>query len=62
MAALGRVSKFLRGRLGHIIEMRFTPTLKFVHDETFDAAQRMAALFDDPRVRADLAKTASEDD
>ena len=60
--ALNNHAKFLRGRLGHAIVMKFTPDLKFVHDETFDAAQRMAALFDDPRVRADLAKTASEDD
>src|SRR5271166_4010799 len=29
IAGLNRVSKFLRGRLGHAIEMRFTPALKF---------------------------------
>jgi ribosome-binding factor A len=60
--ALNNHRSFLRGRLGHAIDMRFTPDLKFVHDETFDAAERMARLFDDPRVQADLAKSASEDD
>jgi ribosome-binding factor A len=54
VAALGRVSKFLRGRLGHIIEMRFTPTLKFVHDDSFDTAASMSRLLDDPRVRRDI--------
>ncbi|HZZ87993.1 MAG TPA: 30S ribosome-binding factor RbfA [Caulobacteraceae bacterium] len=54
IAALNRVSKFLRGRLGHSIEMRFTPALKFVHDDSFDAAEHMSRLLDDPRVRRDL--------
>jgi ribosome-binding factor A len=62
VAALNRSSKFLRGKLGHVIDMKFTPDLKFVHDDTFDAAARMSQLFEDPRVRADLeAPTISED-
>lgn len=51
---LNRVSKFLRGRLGRLINMKFTPDLKFRHDESFDEVDRMAKLFDDPRVRQDL--------
>ena len=63
VAALNRHAKFLRGRLGHGIDMKFTPELKFLHDESFDEAERMARLFDDPRVREDLAKRdAGEDD
>ncbi len=53
VAALNRVARFLRGRLGHAIDMKFTPDLKFVHDETFDAAERMNRLLSDPRVRRD---------
>ena len=56
VAAMNRHARFLRGRLGHAIDMKFTPELKFVHDESFDEAARIAALFDDPKVRADLAK------
>nr|MEA2797342.1 ribosome-binding factor [Phenylobacterium sp.] len=52
--ALNRHHKFLRGRLGHAIDMKFTPALKFLHDETFDAAARMNRLFADPRVAQDL--------
>ena len=52
---LNRHARFLRGRLGRSIDMKFTPDLKFIHDESFDEAARMNRLFDDPRVRRDLA-------
>jgi ribosome-binding factor A len=58
--ALNRHAKFLRGRLGRHIELKFTPDLRFVHDETFTEAARMDRLFHDPRVRRDLE--AGEDD
>jgi ribosome-binding factor A len=54
--ALNRHAGFLRGRLGHAIDMKFTPALTFRHDESFAAAERMAALFDHPQIREDLAK------
>ena len=52
---LNRHARFLRGRLGRSIDMKFTPDLKFIHDESFDEAQRMSRLFDDPKVRQDLS-------
>jgi ribosome-binding factor A len=55
VAGLNRVAKFLRGQLGRQIDMKYTPELKFLHDETFDEAARMARLLDDPRVRRDTA-------
>ena len=54
IAALNKSARFLRGRLGHAIEMKFTPDLKFVHDDSFDTAEHIARLLDDPRVRRDL--------
>jgi ribosome-binding factor A len=59
VAGLNRATRRLRGRLGRMIEMRFTPELKFVHDDTFDAATHMNRLLADPRVRRDVE--ASED-
>ena len=56
VSGLNRHARFLRGRLGHAIDMRFTPQLKFIHDESFDVAARMDRLFDDPKVRADLER------
>lgn len=58
--ALNRHSGFLRGRLGHAIDMKFTPALTFRHDVSFEDAARMARLFDDPKIREDLAKVDPE--
>jgi ribosome-binding factor A len=59
--ALNRHAKFIRGHLGHAIELRFTPDLLFRHDESFSEAARMARLFDDPRVRQDLTPDEPSD-
>jgi ribosome-binding factor A len=52
--ALNRAGKFIRGRLGHAIDMKYTPDLKFIHDESFNAATAINRLLDDPRVRRDI--------
>ena len=53
--ALNRHARFLRGRLGREIDMKFTPDLKFVHDHSFDEAARMEALFRRPEIRRDIS-------
>ncbi len=60
--ALNANAKFLRGALGRHIDMRFTPDLKFRHDESFEAAARLNRLLDDPRVRADSFVPPVEDE
>jgi ribosome-binding factor A len=64
VAGLNRASRFLRGRLGHAVELKFTPDLKFVADDSFDEAEHMRQLFADPKVRRDLepGEPGSEDD
>jgi len=57
VAGMNRHARFLRGRLGRAVELKFTPELKFVHDESFDEAARMDRLFEDPRVRRDIQTT-----
>lgn len=52
--ALNRHAKFVRGHLGRLVDLRFTPDLHFRHDDSFTEAERIAKLFDDPRVRQDL--------
>ena len=59
---LNRHAKFLRGRLGRSIELKFTPDLKFLHDESFNEAARMNRLFEDPRVQKDLVRRDFEPD
>jgi len=60
VAGLNRTARFLRGRLGHMVTLKFTPDLKFVHDESFAEAERMRRLFDDPKVRQDLAPSGDD--
>lgn len=60
--ALNTHAKFLRGQLGRHIDMKYTPDLKFRHDESFDAASYMERLMDDPRVRADLERSEGDDE
>lgn len=59
--ALNAHAKFLRGALGRHIDMRFTPDLRFRHDESFAAAERLNRLLDDPRVQADITKPDADD-
>ena len=54
IAALQRCSSFLRGRLGKEMEMKSTPRLKFIADCSFDTAEDMAKLLDQPKVKQDL--------
>jgi len=57
VAGLNRAAKFLRGRLGRHVELKFTPDLKFVHDQSFDEAARMGRLFDNPVIQRDIAQS-----
>jgi len=59
--ALNRHAKFLRGQLGRSVELKFTPDLRFVHDESFDQAAHMASLFNRPDVRRDLDAPGGDD-
>lgn len=60
--ALNTHAKFLRGQLGRLIDMKYTPDLKFRHDESFEAASYMDRLMDDPRVRADVEASGDQDE
>ena len=62
LKALNTHAKCLRGALGRHIDMRFTPDLRFRHDESFAAAERLNRLLDDPRVRADVFVPPVEDE
>lgn len=59
--SLNAVSKFLRGQLGRMIDMKFTPDLRFVHDQSFATAEHIDRLFEDPRIQADLAAKDEDD-
>jgi ribosome-binding factor A len=52
--ALNRCAKFIRGRLGRLIELRYTPELKFHPDGSFDEAEHIGSLLHSPEVARDL--------
>ena len=52
--ALNRAAGFIRGRLSREIEMRHTPNLRFLADDSYDEARRIDELLSSERVRRDL--------
>ncbi len=54
VAALNRHKAFLRGEMGRMIELKFTPELRFVEDESFAEAQKIESLLKSDRVQRDL--------
>ena len=42
--------------MGHMIELKFTPDLRFVEDKSFAEAQKIEDLLKSERVKRDLAK------
>lgn len=61
VTALNRHKAFLRGEMGHVIELKFTPELRFVEDESFSEAQKIEDLLKSERVQRDL-KASGDDD
>ncbi|MGH7003164.1 MAG: 30S ribosome-binding factor RbfA [Alphaproteobacteria bacterium] len=56
VAALNRKAPLLRGEVTRVVGLRFAPQLHFEADPTFDVADRVSALLNDPRVARDLGK------
>jgi ribosome-binding factor A len=54
VAALNRHKAYLRGEMGHMIALKFTPELRFVEDMSFAEAQKIEALLKSARVQQDL--------
>jgi ribosome-binding factor A len=52
--ALNRAAGFLRGRLSKEVDMRYTPQLRFIADDSYDEARRIDQLLSSDRVRRDL--------
>jgi len=52
--ALNRAAGFMRGRLSREIDMRYTPIIRFIPDDSYDEARRIDELLASERVRRDL--------
>jgi ribosome-binding factor A len=62
IAALNRNKGFLRGEMGHQIELKFTPDLRFVEDESFAEAQKIETILKSSRVQRDLSAPSEDED
>jgi ribosome-binding factor A len=61
VAALNRHKAYLRGQMGHLIALKFTPELRFVEDKSFAEAERIEAILKSERVQRDLKKTDGDE-
>ncbi len=56
VAALNRNKRFLRGQLAQAVRLKYTPSLTFELDQTFDESDRIAKVLRSPNVARDLEK------
>jgi ribosome-binding factor A len=61
VTALNRHKGYLRGEMGRLITMKFTPELRFIEDESFAEAQKIEMLLKSSRVQKDLAAPDSDE-
>jgi ribosome-binding factor A len=61
VAALNRHKGFLRGLMGKMITLRYTPDLRFVEDTSFAEAKKIEDLLRSERVRRDLKRAAQDE-
>jgi len=54
LAAFERHKKFLRGEIGHRVNLKFAPDIRFRVDERFAEAERIDKLLCSPAVKRDL--------
>ena len=64
IAALNSHKGFLRGEMGRLIALKFTPELRFVEDTSFAEAEKIEVILKSPRVakRHRAAVRIDEDD
>jgi ribosome-binding factor A len=60
IAALNRNKAYLRGQMGHMIAIKFTPELRFVEDKSFAEAEKIETILKSSRVQRDLKKTEED--
>lgn len=60
--ALNRHRGYLRGEMGHLIALKFTPELRFVEDTSFAEAEKIETLLKSERVARDLTQKPATDE
>ena len=60
IAALNRNKAYLRGEMGHMIALKFTPDLRFVEDTSFAEAEKIEGILKSERVKRDLTSPGAD--
>jgi ribosome-binding factor A len=60
VSALNRARGFLRGEMGHMIALKFTPDLRFVEDTSFAEAEKIEGILKSERVKRDLTTPGAD--
>jgi ribosome-binding factor A len=61
IAALNRHKGFLRGQMGHMISIKFTPDLRFLEDKSFAEAEKIENILKSPQVQRDLMSSDQDE-
>lgn len=61
LAALETHKKMLRAQIARRVNLKYSPDLRFVLDDTFDAQSKIDALLNSPKVARDLKSDQTED-
>ena len=60
LAALRRNTAYLQREVAQRLGLKFAPKLKFLADESFDEAERIERLLNDPKVARDLGELGED--
>jgi ribosome-binding factor A len=60
LAALKRNTAYLQREVAQRLGLKFAPRLKFLADESFDEAERIERLLNDPKVARDLGELGED--
>ena len=60
--ALNNHARFIRGEVGHKINLKYAPEIRFYIDNTFEEADRIESLLRTERVQKDLHHDADDAD
>lgn len=61
IGALNHAGGYIRGEIGHALDLKFTPSIRFVQDQSFDEAERIETLLHSEPVARDLRSRSSEE-
>jgi ribosome-binding factor A len=60
LTAFERNRRYIRGEIAHHVNLKYAPDIRFLADESFSEADRIARLLHSPEVRRDLGKKDEE--